>query len=326
VHDAVERGNKELGIADQETSNQPPATSNRKRYATNRTVRLLDIFCRLKAWAGQSGLIRDHRTKWQQMISLCTCSINKLKPAIKELQRMGWLYVDDHCIKLHAWQTVYEKCELDYNKKIDRIFTKPNRLENEQQTHYWLYLADIEDNRKRQAHTVLQFYLQNSHIKLWLYGIIQQSGTTIADAEKDPSKLLVILQNEYLKSFHSRESEMHSTLVEHRPDVNRSVHGMAYAWNTLPMNVCYVKKKLQSQKLAFVQKIGTIASPGWSRNKFAHQRHTQDGVKPMGVMWNKVRKVTFQSFCDDIVARKDFGGNDWANVVNAPTDRGRVAA
>jgi hypothetical protein len=268
------------------------------KYNTNQIVRLLDIWCRLKAYAGDSGLIKQRLSKMQEIAAFCECSMNKLRPALNELKRMGWLHMDGFCIQLKSEKKIYELCGLEYHRKIDRIFYKPEKIKDETHTHYWLYLADIADNKERQAYCFTQKLKLNPELKLWWYGVLQQQKISIQQAEKDNLLLAGAMLHLYRNNFHSKESEMFGWLVENRPDVNRGVLGMADAWNTAPMNVVYVKKKMQEQLIAFVQKIGTIGSSHWSHNK--HCR----------VMWNKHKKQTFQAFCDDIVPRSSTVGSE----------------
>lgn len=269
-------------------------TQRPEQYAKNPMIKLVDIWCRLRAYAGATGLIKERRSKMIEMAVLCECSINKLRPALKELHRMDWLHVDDYCIQVKSEKHVYALCQLDFNKKIDRTFSKTQKLQDEKQTHYWIYLADIDDNRKRQAFVFFKKIMQSPELKMWVYGHVQQQGYKISDAEKDPMLVCRILNDHYRTSFHSRETEMYDWLVENRPDVNRGVKGMAEAWDTCPQNVSYIKSMLVKQHLAFVQKIGTISSPGFSHNKYCR------------VMYNFATKVTFQAFCDDITPRQSY--------------------
>lgn len=269
-------------------------TERPDKYATNAMVKLLDIWCRLRTYAGTTGLIKERVSKMVDLASVCECSINKLRPALKELHRMDWIHMDEQVIALRSEKHVYAISGLDYQRKIDRTFTKPNKIQNEKQTHYWLYVADIDDNRKRQAYVFHQKIITNPELRVWLYSYMQSQGHTIAQAERDPALVARVLNDLYRDSFQGRESEMFDYLVENRPDVNRGVTGMASAWSTCPQNVSYIKKMLIRQCLAFVQKIGTISSTDFKHNKFCR------------VMYNFKDKATFQAFCDDIVPRKEF--------------------
>lgn len=271
-------------------------------YKTNQRIRLLDIWCRLRAFE-PTHVIRQRKSKMQAMSRYCECSIGKLRPALNELHRMGWIHMDDHCIAITSEQRVYSLCGLDYYRKLDRVFYKPEKIDNEKTTYHWLYLAEIEDNRQRQGYMFHQAITQTPENKLWMYGVIQSNGYEIMETEHDHMLVASMMNDVYMRSLHGREVEMHDFLVEHRPDVNRSVLGMAYAWNTHPMNVCYIKKKLLSQRLAEIKKIGTISSPGRSRNPFIHIATVNGVEKARGTLWNKKSQTTFQSFCDDIRPR-----------------------
>lgn len=267
-------------------------TARPSQYQVNRMIRYTHVWCILKAHAGKSGLIQQWNKQLPDLLTQIGCVRNSFITALRKLKELDWLYFDRGCIKLHSEAHVYKQCGLEYCKRIDRIFELPEKITDEKRTFYWIYLADVDDNRQRQAFVLHQKLTHNPELKLWWYGICQQRQKSITAMENDPMALAGMLQAEYLQNFHSRESEMFGWLVENRPDVNRGVKGMAAAWNTLAMNVCYIKKRFEQQMIAVVQRLGSIGSPGNSHNK--HCR----------VMWNKVKRMTFQTFCDDITPRK----------------------
>lgn len=292
----ITRRNRYTNAKEKYTTERPD------NYKTNEKIRLLDIWCRIRAYE-PSHLIRNRKSKMHAMARFCECSDGKLRPALKELHRMGWIHMDDYCIAIKSEKTVYSLCGLEYYRKLDRVFYKPEKVKDEKTTFYWIYLADIEDNRQRQAYKFHQAVTQTPDSKLYMYGVIQQKGYDIMETEYNPMLVASLMNAAYIDGFSRRENQMHRFLIEHRPDVNRSVLGMAYAWNTHPMKVCYIKKKLLLERLAEIKKTGTISSPHRSRNEFVHIA-TVDGVeRPKGTLWNKSSKVTFQAFCDDIRPR-----------------------
>lgn len=268
-------------------------TERPDNYKTNQRMRLLDIWCRLRAFAGVSSVIQQYPSQYKEMTAFCECSLSKLKAALKQLKEMEWIDMNEYCLRVHSEKRVYALCGLDYNKKIDRLYYKPPKRENEKTTFYWLYVADIDDNRHRQAYKFHKATMQTPETKLWVHAELSRQGYN-PDKATDPMFLAARMNDVYRNSFHGQESEMHEFFVEHRPDINRGVKGMGDAWNTCPQNVSYIKKKLFLQQLAVVQKIGTISSPGWSHNKYCR------------VMYNFKTKETFQHFCDDIVPREHF--------------------
>lgn len=302
-------------------------TERKDHHATNSMVRLLDIWCRLCAYAGQSTVIKQYKSQYKDMTAFCECSINKLKPALKELNRMGWINMDDYNMRIHSEKYVYSLCGLDFKKKTDRTYIKPEKIKDEKTTYFWLYVADVSDNRHRQAYMFHKAVMQTPEKKLQVYAELRSQGFNPYKAEDDPMWLAARMHAVYLESFHRNGSEMHDFLVENRPDVNRSVNGMAAAWDTCPQNVSYIKKQMVLQGIAFIQKGGTVSSPHWARNKECH-RITKDGIEmARGVLWNKRTQETFQAFCDDIVPRLPFTNDfDFAKEVAAALDGTKVAA
>lgn len=280
-------------------------TERPDQYQTNSMVRLLDIWCRLRSFEYGNHLIRDRKMKMQDIAKFCDCSINKLRPALKELHRMQWIHMDDQCITISSERKIYSLCGLEYSRRMDRIFYKPEKLKDEKQTHYWIYLSDIDDNRKRQAYKFHQKIMDVKipEMKLWVYGVIQRRGYDIREAEADPMLVSSLMNAVYIDSFRRKENEKHDWLVENRPDVNRSVLGMADAWSVDPMKVCYIKKKLQQEKLVVLKKIGTISSPNRTRNPFIHLATVDGKTRAKGALYNKHTNSTFQAFCDDIQPR-----------------------
>jgi hypothetical protein len=284
-------------------------TERCNNYRRNSSVKLLDIWCRLRAYVGISGKLPGYRGQLQQITAFCECSINKLKPALKELHRMGWITLDEEAnsMRITGESRVYALCELDYNRKIDRIYTKPPKINNEKTSHFWLYVAEIDDNRKRQAYMFRKKMDRTSVGKLWIRAYLTKRGYDPQTIIKDPMQLAAIMKSVYIDSFtQGIDGDIHEILCEHRPDVNRSVSGMADAWNTSPQSVSYIKRQIQRQALAVVQKIGTISSPEWCRNKFVHLAVKNGKTVAKGVLWNGNKNCTFQAICDDIVPREPF--------------------
>lgn len=302
-------------------------TCRNEKYSINSAVKLLDIWCRLRAFAGHSTVIKQYKSQYKDMLAFCECSINKLKPALQALHDMGWINMDEYNMRVHSERHVYALCGLDYKKHIDRTYIKPPKINNEKTTYFWIYVADVSDNRHRQAYMFHKAVMQTPEKKLQVYAELRSQGFNPYKADEDPIWLANRMHAVYLESFHRNGSEMHDFLVENRPDVNRGVNGMAAAWNTCPQNVSYIKKKMVLQGVAFVQKGGTVSSPHWARNKECH-RITKDGIEmAKGVLWNKRTQETFQCFCDDIVPRLPFTNDfDFAKEVATALQGTKTAA
>jgi hypothetical protein len=268
----------------------------RNTLCTNHRVRMLHVWSMLKFHAGQLGVIRGVRKQYTELCELTGYSLTTLKRWIQKLNTEGWLTFNKDTIALLAERRLYSHLGLSFDRKIDRKYYQPQKLDNETRTHYWIYLSDVDDNRKRQAYVLQQKIMQVPELKLWVFGVLSSRGYDIASVMADPLHLASILNSLYRQSFVGKESEMHGWLCENRPDVNRSIIGMANAWLTTPSNVSYVKKKIVQQRIAFIQKIGTITSGIFSHNRYCHVRYS------------KADKATFQACCDDILPRQDYKG------------------
>jgi hypothetical protein len=270
-------------------------------------LRLLDIWCRLRGY-GEGHLIRDRKKKMASLATFCECSVSKLRYMLMQLQQMGWLHFDDYCIAITSEAKVYSLCGIDHNRAIDRIYYKPEKIKNEKQSFYWLYVAEIDDNRKRQAYTFTKNLLNTSDInaKIWIKTFLLKRGYDVEKTIGDTAIMPKLMQAVYLDSFTKHtEDEIHEFLVKNRPDVNRSVYGIADAWSVSPQTVSDVKKQIRRRCLVDIVKLGTISSRQWARNGACH-RITRNGIETVkGTLWNARTKETFQAICDDIVPRMD---------------------
>lgn len=302
-------GEKKLTVTRKNRYTQLPEkykTERKNKYRSTERLRLLDIWCRLRG-SGHGHIIWDHKKKIKELASFCECGITKLKESIKKLSDMGWLYVDDACIAITSERKVYGLCGLDFERKTDSIYVKPDKIKDEKQSHYWLYVASIADNRSRQAFAFTKAVLNTSDInaRIWIKTYLHKQGHDDPDKIMGtPSKITAIMKSVYLDSFtRYQEDEIHNFLVENRPDVNRSVYGMAEAWNSTPQTVSGIKKQIRNRALAEIQKLGTISSEHRARNSACHRISLDGTERVKGTLWNKKTQETFQAICDDIIPR-----------------------
>lgn len=277
----------------------------KSRYNTNAIIGAVDTFCRLKAFSGVSSCIHNWRKRKYEIALKCEISTSTLMRRLTWLHDEGWIDKDRLSMRLQSWFTIHEHLGIAYDKIF---FELPNKINNERRTFYWIYLAEIQDNKNRQAYMIIKKLNKNHELKAAIYAELKRKGIDIVMCEKSTGHFLIQLQNLYIDSFRFG-SEIHDILVSIRPDTNRSCIGLGKAWTNenhgrinrhdnkllydrLSMQASYVKKKMVKQKVAVVQQTGTIESDVRSRNKDCY------------VMYNKAEKSTFQAFCDDIITRQ----------------------
>lgn len=275
-----------------------------KKYEVNRTVALVDTFCRLKAYAGTSSCIKQYKKRHDEIAAECEVSASTLHRRLKWLQKEGWLQDTGCNLQLQSWATIHERLFITYDRQF---FAMPEKLnDDDKRTFYWIYLAEIEYNKGRQAYMIQKKLNKNHEVKTALYIELKRRGADLAMCDKSPGHLLVQLQNLYIDSF-VYGSEIHDVLVSIRPDTNRSCIGMGAAWSEnagqrisrtdkqlfskRAVRASYIKKQLVKQNVAIIQHVGTIESECRMRNKECQ------------VMYNKANKTTFQAMCDDVIVR-----------------------
>jgi hypothetical protein len=275
------------------------------KYETNRIIPAVDTFCRLKAFAGSSSCIKQWRKQLGEICEACNISVSSLMRRINWLQQQGWIDTTTKDIRLQSWHTIHERLEITY----DRVFfAMPNKIkEDDKRTFYWIYLAEIEYNKSRQAYMIHKKLNKNHEVKTAVYTELKKQNTDLAMCDKSPGHLLIQLQSLYINSF-VFGSEIHDVLVSIRPDTNRSCIGMGAAWSNdagqrikktdkqlytkRAMRASYIKSKLVKENIAVIQAVGTIESECRMRNKECH------------VMYNKANKTTFQAMCDDVIVKQ----------------------
>jgi len=97
-----------------------------------------------------------------------------------------------------------------------------------------------------------------------------------------------------------RVSDIHSELIEVRPDTNRGVKAIAKAWSfKSPQSVSYWKKKMIDSGIIDVSKL-QIESDDRARNKYCK------------VLWDRKKMQTILCLCDQITVLKPW---EFANDV-----------
>lgn len=275
-------------------------------YQVNQVIGAVDLFCRLKAFAGVSSCIKQWRKRKAEIAAACEVSQTTLFRRLTWLHSEGWIDKDYSSMSLKSWHNIHEQLSIPYDKQFFEYPAKSN--DNEKRTFYWIYLAEIVDNQERQDYMIAKKLNKNHNVKAELFAAMQQRGVDLQQCEKSPSYLQAQLQALYIDSF-VNGSEIHDLLCVIRPDNNRSCVGMGKAWQSesnarlnrttgkneydrLAMLASYIKKKMKVQGIAIIQRPGTIESDVRGRNKDCY------------VMYNKRNKTTFQALCDDISVKQ----------------------
>jgi hypothetical protein len=272
----------------------------------NPVIPLVDTWCRLKAIAGQSGCIKDYKSQLPAILPLLEICKKTLGSRLLEMERLGWISESIINIRLTSWHHIHLINGLKYDTNF---FIKPQKIKEEKTTHYWIYLAESEDNKARQAYCISKQVNENHTIKADVYNQLKSmDGIDFQRCETDSKYLSATLFSLYKQSFVSG-SAIHDILVKIRPDTSRSVVKMGAVYNDdyythikklnratkarYAMQGCYVKKKLKSEMLAFIVPGGTLESDTRQRNTDCHVRY------------NKHCQTTFTALCDTITARMD---------------------
>lgn len=264
----------------------------RNKKATNHRLRLLHVYAFLRHYAGSSSYIPPERASPSAMAVACGVSLNTFKTWVRKLHYEGWLFWRDGALQLNSEEAIYSLLGLLYGKKVDQKFYFNGDIATLKQPYYWIYLANIEDNRRRQAYRFLEKVKADNEAMTWLLQYLEAKGHHLDIITDNPQFIVSIFKNIYLVQFSDGKSAILDFLRTSRPDTNRSTRGMAKVWKTGATTVSRIKKKLVEQRLAHIQKPGTVSSIARNHNKHCHVRY------------NNAQKVTFQALCDDIVPIK----------------------
>jgi len=274
----------------------------RNRYHVNPAIVLLDTWCRLKALAGYSSVIKDI-DGCNALAFLEVKSKKTLYKRLADMQAMGWL---SHCgsrVELVAWKKLHHLVGMGYKQEF---YTKPQKIATEKTTHYWIYGAEIAENKAKQAYSVNKKIEENHEVKADMYNALRQSGADIQRCESDSAYLCNQLLKLYINGFIYGGSAIYPLLTEIRPDTNRSVVRLGMVYNDClgelrklseqerlryAMRGAYVKRQLVAQQLGKVQKGGKMESLCRQRNKHCK------------VLYKRSTNSTSQYICDDIAPR-----------------------
>jgi hypothetical protein len=251
------------------------------KYETNQIIKALDTWLVLKHET-TSGTIQQWNAQKQWLFTLCKCSETIFRHRLRVLQDLGLLSIAAGSLHVCSWDKVAAKFSWDINK----YFTVQYNINDKQRLQEWIIAAEIEDNKHRQEYALLTKLNKNPESYNEIIAAAIASGAE-RDKLKSASYLLSWMRVLYTSGF-AKGSDIHNVLIDFRPDNNRSVRGIANAWNCKhPVTISYWKKIMQDRKIIDISKL-QIESEQRARNK--HCR----------VLWLKGPAQTLLCLCDQI--------------------------
>lgn len=284
----------------------------RKDYRINSAIKLVDTWCRLKALAGYSSVIKDVYAL--DTFDALECCPKTMRTRLCELQKLGWLTVSYKQVVLVAWKRLHHLLGMNF---IPEWFVKPPKLDNEKTTHYWVYSAEIHANKESQTYMVCRKVAKNHAVEAEFYNELKGAGADIERCESDGQYLCAQLLKLYVNGFVNGGSASYELLRDIRPDTNRGILRLGIVYNDqdgdieprklseadrlrYSMRGAYVKRMLVKEKLATVQQGGTVQSECRQRNKHCTVKYNKGetaAAKKYGAF------TTFTRLCDDTVPR-----------------------
>lgn len=256
------------------------------KYETNQVIRALDTWLVLKSLT-RASLIQQWNKQKADLLQVCKCSEAIFRHRCRLLSEMKLLIFTTvkrtrDTIKLCSWEQLEKVLGIDTDKKLTIQYNKDDKAK----LHQWLIAAEIKDNQDRQDFMVLNQVNKNPELQMILIAAMIKNGADHARIQ-DPGYFLSYLKSLYLSDF-VQASEIHDDLIEIRPDNNRSVRGMASAWNCKhPTTVSYWKGVLKKAGIIDISHL-QVQSGSRARNKHCK------------VLWLPGPKETLLCLCDQI--------------------------
>lgn len=251
------------------------------KYETNQEIKALGTWLLLKAETS-SGIVQQWNRQKADLLALCKCTETIFRHRLRILQSMGLLKYDRYNIHLSSWDRLKNLFAVDPG----HCFTIQYNLYDKQKIDYWIIAAEIQDNQQRQTDMILRRVNENADQKNLIIEALIKRG---ADPQrlKDPSYFFAHFKALYIEDF-IQPSELHPLLIEIRADNNRSVTGIASAWNCRSAQTAsYWKGVLKKAAVIDYSHLQAV-SQDRARNK--HCR----------VLWLKKEKQTLLCLCDQI--------------------------
>jgi hypothetical protein len=218
----------------------------------------------------------------EYLLKICKIGESVFRTRLRILRDLQLIKYDRHNIKVCSWDQLAATLEIDIRSKFP-IQYDPN---DKKRIQDWIIAAEIKDNQSRQSYMIIKKVYQNPVHKNAVTRALIRAGADKARI-KDPVYVLTLLKALYLADF-VQASEIHSLMIEIRPDTNRGVKGMADAWKFKhPCSVSYWKKVLQKSGIIDIAKL-QVKSDSRVRNASC------------AVLWLKEDRQTLLCLCDQI--------------------------
>ena len=251
-------------------------------YATNRFIKNITTWLILKAESTQS-VIKNYHGQIEDLSFLCQCSSQTFKKRLQWAVSEGLATIEGSDIYLKS----YKQLSVQYYISIDRFKLVSYDPTTDKDLHLHMFAIDIEENKSRQRHMVKRKLDNNPDIKQRIQHVMMHCG---ADQKRlaNFDYMLNGMKKLYAASF-VLEPEIHSLLHQVRPDCNRGVETMAYAWDfKSKQSVSYYKRQMKESGIIRIHKGEAITSQVRTRNTDCH------------VIWDKRKFRTVLRLVDTI--------------------------
>ena len=251
------------------------------KYETNQAMRAFDTWIVLKNLSSPS-LIQNWNKQKSDLLSWCKCSETIFRHRLKLLREMQLIQYDRNKIVVCSWKALAKKFAVNIEKKL----TIQYRKDDNKKIYQWLVAAEIESNKDRQDNAIARKLSANPETKMIFDGALIQAGADhkrLNDLQYYLKWLRILYKSDFIQA-----SMAHDELIAVRPDNNRSVKGIASAWQCkAAQTASYWKKVLVRAKIIDVSKV-QIKSQERVRNKDCN------------VLWLRSEKQTLLCLCDQI--------------------------
>ena len=262
-------------------------------YQTNSIIKALDTWLVLKHET-RSGWLQNWNQQKDYLLKICKIGESVFRTRLRILQDLQLIKYSRHSIKVCSWDQLGTTLEINPHSKLT-VQYDPN---DNKRIQDWIIAAEIKDNQSRQSYMIIKKVYENPVHKNAVTRALIRAGADKARI-KDPVYVLTMLKAIYLADF-VQASEIHSLMIEIRPDTNRGVKGMADAWKFKdPCSVSYWKKVLQRSGIIDIAKL-QVQSQERVRNESCHVLWLPKCKPRKGMPPQNQPKQTVLCLCDQI--------------------------
>lgn len=225
-------------------------------YCTNREIKAYALFVLLKEYT-TSGIIHNYASQIPQIAEQLKCSKATIFTYLNYAEQIGLLQRERKLLKigkstfrtggriiLRSWQSVAQIFELP-----EKEFTTINyETDNKQKLEHIIAALEFKENSEKQAIAIHYKIAKNPIVvhafKLfWHSQGIQNMAFTMENLRKAQEHIFA----------HGASESIYLPLLELvNPDISRSAHTIARAHGIHPMNVAYLKRKLQKTAIVAI--------------------------------------------------------------------------